>query len=98
MRILISAILFAGLLAGCATTSAPPTHSAPAVEAANAEQSEGPTVRMVTGSRIPQRVTADGKVMNNSSSPVIVYDRKALDRTGYRDAATAVGFLHPQFY
>lgn len=96
MRTLICTTLFAGLLVGCATTTTG-TQSATALEAADAEQGEGPSIRMVTGSRIPQRVTADGKILNNSSSPVVVYDRKALERTGYRDAATALKFIHPQF-
>lgn len=97
MRILILALLAAGLLAGCATTTNGPSRGSDMV-AADGEQSASPRVHRVTGSRIPQRVTADGRVYPHSSSPVVVYGREELERSGEPDISEALRLLHPLFY
>jgi hypothetical protein len=96
-----SAALAAVLLSACAHAAA--TNQAarrdlaapPALEsAAAADEATGPPSIVVTGSRIPQRVDLVTG-LPRTTSPLTVYQRAQLDRTGVVDTGLALQRLTP---
>lgn len=56
--------------------------------------SEKPKLVMLTGSRIPQRITQYGRI-TDGIHPVSVYSREDLESTGANDTAEALRRLSP---
>lgn len=80
---------------GCATVAEQPhRHGATAGEVP-AEHEQIARVRPATGSRIPVRVTEDGRQIPHASAPVVSYDREAIRSTGHRDLDTALFLIGP---